>query len=168
MGSCAPCRPRTSRPPPAWQRLRLSRAPGGRASSKAWGPVLTRRAWTGEGRVSPAAPAHWRGRTRGTRATRWPPQLTDGLRAAPSKFEAERFAFTAQAWLRHLLTWSVVRPRTWRILLANPGRHQAINCLMLPCTVGLLAGSGQWAGSSVHHPHLLRPWNPIRASAYYP
>jgi hypothetical protein len=38
--------------------------------------------------------------------------------AAPGKFEAERFASMAQEWLLNLLTWSVVLPRTLRILLA--------------------------------------------------
>src|SRR5262249_22083754 len=36
---------------------------------------------------------------------------------------------------------------------------------MLTCTVGLLSGVGTWDGISVHHPHIPRPWNPIRASA---
>ena len=42
--------------------------------------------------------------------------------AAPGKFEAERFASTAQEWLLHLLTWSGVLPRTLRILLLTSGR----------------------------------------------
>ena len=45
------------------------------------------------------------------------PMLRGGSIAAPGKFEAERFAFTAQEWLRNLLTWLVVLPRTLRILL---------------------------------------------------
>src|SRR5215468_6780093 len=34
---------------------------------------------------------------------------------------------------------------------------------MLPCNVGLLAGGGTWEGISIRHPHIPRPWNPIRA-----
>jgi hypothetical protein len=40
-------------------------------------------------------------------------------KAAPGKFEVERFAFTAQEWLLNLLTWSVVLPRTLPVLLRD-------------------------------------------------
>src|SRR5215831_8609062 len=35
---------------------------------------------------------------------------------------------------------------------------------MLTCTVGLQSGSVEWDGISIHHPHIPRPRNPIRAS----
>src|SRR5215471_5501218 len=35
---------------------------------------------------------------------------------------------------------------------------------MLPCNVQFLAGVGTWEGISIRHPHIPRPWNPIRAS----
>src|SRR5262249_367184 len=34
---------------------------------------------------------------------------------------------------------------------------------MLTCTVGLLSRVGTWEGISIRHPHIPRPWNPIRA-----
>src|SRR5262245_5140067 len=34
---------------------------------------------------------------------------------------------------------------------------------MLTCNVGLLSGVGTWEGISIRHPHIPRPWNPIRA-----
>src|SRR5713101_6863873 len=35
---------------------------------------------------------------------------------------------------------------------------------MLTCNVGLLSGVGKWALISIRHPHIPRPWNPIRAN----
>src|SRR5216683_6338059 len=40
----------------------------------------------------------------------------------------------------------------------------SIRFLMLTCNVGLLSGVGKWALISIRHPHIPRPWNPIRAS----
>src|SRR5215471_9975507 len=37
--------------------------------------------------------------------------------------------------------------------------------LMLTCTVGLLWGIVEWDAVSIHHPHMPRPLNPIRAPA---
>src|SRR5262245_10589395 len=39
---------------------------------------------------------------------------------------------------------------------------------MLTCNVGLLSGVGTWEGISIRHPHIPRPWNPIRAWAKIP
>src|SRR6266849_4178105 len=38
---------------------------------------------------------------------------------------------------------------------------------MLTCNVGLLSGVGKWALISIRHPHIPRPWNPIRAKLFW-
>ena len=35
---------------------------------------------------------------------------------------------------------------------------------MLTCTLGLLSGIVEWDSISIHHPQILRPWNPKRAT----
>ena len=77
--------------------------------------------------------------------------------AAPGKFEAERFISTAQEWLLNLLTWSVILPRTLRILLyvcnkafeqgsiIRAGRH-AVRGHGGRCHVGAGGGSGRRSG----------------------
>src|ERR1043166_9010558 len=37
---------------------------------------------------------------------------------------------------------------------------------MLTCTVGLLSEVGTWEGTRIRHPHIPRPWHPIRTSGF--
>ena len=65
--------------------------------------------WRGDILKTQLPPAVWSGP--------WSYVSAASGRAAPGKFEAEKFASTAQEWLLNPLTRSVVLPRTLRILL---------------------------------------------------